>query len=206
MLLSSPDEGGAAIDFLTCFIEDEYGLSAVDFPVHTVADIGANIGLFSMAARGYFPTARIHSYEPNPRVLEHSSKNAAAAEFTLFAEAVGARAGYVSIDESGGSNQARTIAASKSGHRIPQVSLSTVVERLGGRIDFAKIDSEGAEWELLADPTAWPAIKNIRMEYHLWGRRVFTDVEQSLGRIGFQIHHHSSAGEWGTVWARNTKA
>lgn len=203
--ISSPTEHGATNDFLTCFIEDDYGLSAVGFPVQTIADIGANIGFFSMAARAYYPGAKIHAYEPNPRVLEHSLKNAATAEFNLFAEAVGATAGYVAIDDSGDSNQARTIPGAGSRSQIPQVSLSTVVERLGGRIDLAKIDCEGAEWELFSDSPAWAGIKNIRMEYHLWGKHVFTDVEQSLRRNGFEIHHHKPAGEWGIVWARNTK-
>ena len=159
-----------------------------------------------MAARSYYPTATIHAYEPNPRVLTYSSKNASVANFTLFAEAVGATPGHVFIEDSGDSNQARTTAAADSGARVPQVALATVVERLGGTIDLAKIDCEGAEWELFTADAAWAGIKHLRMEYHLWGKHTFTDVEQSLRRIGFEIHHHAPAGEWGTVWARNTKA
>src|SRR5690349_15571541 len=63
--VSFPSESGAVNDFFTCFIEDEYGLSEIGHPVHTIADIGANIGFFSMTARSYFPDAIIHAYEPN---------------------------------------------------------------------------------------------------------------------------------------------
>lgn len=203
--VSSPAEDGAARDFLTCFIDDEYGLSEIDFPVQTITDIGSNIGFFSMAARSYYPAATIHSYEPNPRLLPYSSENASVAHFTLFPEAVGAEPGYVSIDDSSDSNQARTISASDASVRIPRVSLSTVVERLGGRIDFAKIDCEGAEWDLFTDRAAWKCIRHVRMEYHLWGKHVFADVEQSLREIGFEIYRHRPSGEWGTVWARNIK-
>jgi FkbM family methyltransferase len=204
--IASPTEHGATNDFLACFIDDEYGLGKIDFQVQTIADIGANIGFFSMAARSYFPTATIHAYEPNPRVLPYSSKNAASAQFTLFAEAVGATPGFVSIEDLGDSNQARTISAADSGSRVPQVSLSTVVERLGGRVDLAKIDCEGAEWELFIDSAAWAGIKHIRMEYHLWGKHTFTEVQQSLHRIGFEIDRHKPSGEWGTIWGHNVKA
>jgi FkbM family methyltransferase len=200
----SPAEEGARNDFLTCFIEDEYGLGEIRFPVQTIADIGANIGFFSMAARSYFPTATVHAYEPNPRVLPYASKNAISAQFTLFAEAVGAKAGFVSIEDSGDSNQARTISP-ESESRIKQVPLSSVVQRLGGRIDLAKIDCEGAEWELFTDSAAWPHIRHIRMEYHLWGKRAYSDVEQCLSSIGFRIHFHKPSGDWGTIWARNLK-
>lgn len=204
--VASPLEQGAKNDFLTCFIDDEYGLAKIKFPVRTIADLGANIGFFSMAARSYFPTSTIHAYEPNPRVLSYSSKNAAVAQFTLFAEAIGPSTGVVSIEDSGDLNQARTVAARNSSVKIPQVPLSVVVERLGGRVDLVKIDCEGAEWELFPDTAAWRSIRHMRLEYHLWNKHTFAEVDQALQRIGFEIHHHRSSGEWGTVWARNVKA
>src|SRR5688572_28844357 len=49
--VSSPEgEIGASIDFRSCFIDDEYGLSKIAVPVRIVLDIGANVGYFSMAA------------------------------------------------------------------------------------------------------------------------------------------------------------
>jgi FkbM family methyltransferase len=202
--VSHPDESGIAADFLTCFIDDGYGLGRVEGPVRTIADIGANVGFFSMAARAAFPVAEIHAYEPNPRILPHLAKNAEAARFRAWTEAVGATSGFISIEDTGDSNQARTTLASASAPGIPQVPLSTVVERLGGQIDLAKIDCEGAEWEMFADSAAWRRIRLVRMEYHLWGRHVFAEVRESLHRLGFEIHHHESDLEWGTVWCRNT--
>jgi FkbM family methyltransferase len=201
--VSYPDEQGAGTDFLTCFIDDAYGLGQVDGSVRTIADIGANVGFFSMAARGVFPDAEIHAYEPNPRILPYFTKNAEAARFRALTEAVGATTGFISMEDAGESNQARTTLASDSSTRIPQVSLSTVVERLGGRIDLAKIDCEGAEWEMFTDPVPWRGIRLVRMEYHLWGRHVFEEVRESFHRLGFEIHHHDFDREWGTVWCRN---
>ena len=203
--LALPPEHGAQSDFVTCFINDDYGLSKTKGPVKTIADIGANIGFFSMAARSYFPNATIHAYEPNPRILQYSTTNAACAEFTLFSEAVGRTTGLVSIVDCGDSNQARTSSAENRVASVPQVVFSTVVRRLGGQIDLVKIDCEGAEWELFADEIPWLAVKRLRMEYHLSEDRTYTDLECSLSRLGFQIHHHQPSGLFGTVWARNIK-
>lgn len=85
-----------------------------------------------------------------------------------------------------------------------QVPLAEVVERLGGRIDLAKIDCEGAEWEMFQAAEPWRRIADVRMEYHLWGPPCFRgEVEQIFSELGFDIYFHNSAGEWGTVWARN---
>jgi FkbM family methyltransferase len=202
--VSSPDELGAKNDFLTCFLDDDYGLAGVHFPVRTIADIGANIGFFSMAARSYFPNATIHAYEPNPRVFPHVSKNASAAGITLFPEAVGSVPGYVFMEDSGESNQARTSVTEESGTQVPQITLETIVNRLGGSIDLAKIDCEGAEWEIFKSRSAWTKIKHVRMEYHLWGKHSYSELEVTLRRIGFEVHRHMPAGEWGIVWARNS--
>src|SRR5882672_6964366 len=52
-------------EFHKIVLEDCYRLSDVKRPVRTVLDIGANIGLFALAARQQFPGALIHCYEPN---------------------------------------------------------------------------------------------------------------------------------------------
>lgn len=202
--LAYPDEHGVRMDFLLCLIDDEYGLRQIQKPLTTIADIGANVGFFSLAARSSFPNATIHSYEPNPRILPYLSRNAEAGEFNVYAEAVGAAEGWVVIEDTGDSNQARTASpVTESSSAVRQVALATVIERLGGHIDLAKIDCEGAEWEMFEDNASWQHIQDVRMEYHLWGRRRFEDLKQTLNGLGFDIYFHNPAGEWGTVWARN---
>ena len=197
--LSYPSEQGISADFVTCCMVDEYGLSRISGPVHTILDLGSNVGFFSLAARARFPAAAIHAYEPNPRVLRHLRPNAEACGVKVFAEAVGDRAGCVTMTERGDSNQARTRAV-ESGD-IPLVALSTAVARLGGRVDLAKIDCEGAEWEMFQDVQAWTGIRQLRMEYHLWQRHEYRELSSKLTELGFRIERHSPSGEWGTIWA-----
>jgi FkbM family methyltransferase len=197
----SNGEHGARIDFLMCLIEDGYGLDALKETPSTILDIGANQGFFALAAGSFFPNATIHCYEPNPRILPVLEQNAALVRAEVFREAVGSSEGTVFLEESGDSNQARTTSVA-SGGAVPQVSLRMAVERLGGRVDLAKIDCEGAEWEMFGNPEHWTAIRHLRMEYHLMNRQAFSEVHSHLLAFGFEIFHHESSGDWGTVWAR----
>lgn len=197
--LEFPDELGIRNDFLACVIEDAYGLRELGFIPQTILDIGANVGFFSMAARSFFPNALIHAYEPNQRIMRALANQASAARFQYFPEAVGSRAETVEIIEGGDSNLART-EVSHQGSTI-QISLKEAIDRIGGFVDVAKIDCEGAEWDLFQAPDCWKNISQIRMEYHLWGKRRFTEVVENMDRLGFEITRHDSSGEFGLLWA-----
>ena len=203
--IAAPQEQAARCDFVTCFLSDEYGLGSVKFPVRTIADIGANVGFFAMVARAHFPAARIQCYEPNPRVHPYLRQNTAALRVEVFPEAVGARDGWARVHDPGESNAASTSPAESAGEGVRQVSLGTVVERLGGQVDLAKIDCEGAEWELFTEPAPWARIRHVRMEYHLVGGHTYGDVSAALHGLGFRIGHHRAEGNMGTVFATRPK-
>lgn len=202
--LASPQEHGAKIDAMVCFVEDDYGLSSTSHTPRTILDIGANLGFFSMAARGYFPTAEIHAYEPNPRIRSFVQANATNAGVSLFGEAVGAKQGDVFMVDAGDSNQA-SVTESGEGIKVPQTSFREVIRRLGGSVDLAKIDCEGAEWELFTCRDEWACIKSLRMEYHLLSKWTYDDVTECIvNQLGFRILRHAPSGQWGTLWAERT--
>lgn len=206
--LDIPAEKGATYDFLTCFVDDEYGLTDLPCAPKTILDVGANIGFFSMAARSFCPQALIHAYEPNARALGFCKRNLQDLGIVVFGEALGSRDGQVFIDDVGDSNQARVSAAPGISNSIAvrQVTLATAIERFGSNcIDLLKLDCEGAEWDLFSDVESWRRVKYLRMEYHLWGSRSYGDVAKALATIGFNITFHRPAGEWGTVWAENSR-
>jgi FkbM family methyltransferase len=199
--LSYPDEHGTAHDFLSCIIEDHYGLCTFPSAARTILDIGANVGFFSLAARSYFPDAVIHAYEPNPRLLSCVRQNAAIGRFVIYPEAVGSEGGRVSIVDDGDSNQARTVARDPLvDEGIQQVPLREAIARLGDCVDLAKIDCEGAEWDLFHDRESWRKIHRLRMEYHLWRRHTFAELTRTLHDLGFSIDKHVPSGEFGLVW------
>lgn len=210
--LHYPADHGAESDFFACIIRNDYGLGRQMRDVRTILDIGANVGFFSMAARGHYPAATIHAYEPNPRVLSFLSANTSALGVEMHPEAVGSRSGFVQILESGSSNQARTGEIARTGAGagagivetggIAQIALDTAIERMGGTVDLLKLDCEGAEWDLFKLRDAWKRVRNLRMEYHLFRGETVEQVDRTLRGLGFEpIHWERDAG-FGMVWAR----
>jgi len=201
--IATPDERGAHGDFLMCLLDDGYGISQVIDQPANILDIGANLGFFALAARSFFPESTIHCYEPNPRILPYLHQNALAASAEVFCEAIGVAEGVVFLEEQGDSNQARTTGA-KSGVSVPQITLAQSIDRLNGQIDLAKIDCEGAEWEMFENPEPWKYIRHLRMEYHLGNQKCFQEVASKLATFGFTIFRHYPADRWGTIWAKRT--
>jgi FkbM family methyltransferase len=197
--LEFPDELGIKIDFLACVIEDVYGLRELGFTPRTILDIGANVGFFSLAARSYYPNALIQAYEPNQRIIPALANQARVADFQYFPEAIGSRACRVAIVDNGNSNQVRTSISDEGSTR--QISLKQAIDRLGGFVDVAKIDCEGAEWDLFQASECWVKFLHVRMEYHLWGKHSFSEVAKNMSRLGFKIIRHIPGGEWGLLWA-----
>lgn len=198
ILLSLPQDHGAQSDFFACFIRNDYGLRHGLREVRTILDIGANVGFFSIAARARYPRATIHAYEPNPRVLPFLQSNTSQLDIVIHPQAVGDCEGFVSILDSGASNQART---SPAGGGIPQVTLDTAIERLGGSVDLLKLDCEGAEWDLFRLGDCWQRVRDIRMEYHLFHGETVEQVEQKLGDLGFTVTRRRPDVGFGMVWA-----
>jgi FkbM family methyltransferase len=186
--------------FFENFIDDQYGLAEMEGPISTIADIGANVGCFTLAAKAYFPAATIHAYEPNPRIQPVLQQNATKVGACMFPEAVGGVDGYVKMIDDSFSGNARTERAETSFHAIPQVTLEKVIQRLGGEVDLLKIDCEGAEWQILSDDHSLRKIKRMRMEYHLWGGRSFDELAEVVARHKFEIIHHRPQGEFGVIW------
>jgi FkbM family methyltransferase len=204
--LRFPLEEGIKWDFVTVFLEDAYGLASCGIPIRAILDIGGNVGFFSVAAKHYFPGAVVHSYEPNPVAFEYAANQSRQCNFKLFAEAVGGHNGRVSLDFCAGldSNLCRT--KEDPTGSVCQIGLDEAIERMGGAVDLLKLDCEGAEWEMFAETHCWKAIRELRMEYHLFNGKTHADLVQALGAIGFQIHWHrfDRKSHYGLVHARNT--
>jgi len=203
--LRFPLEEGVKWDFLAVFLEDAYGLAGCDQPVRAILDIGGNVGFFSLAAKHYFPKAVVHSYEPNPLAFEYAASQSQQCDFRLFPEAVGGHTGRVSMDFCAGldSNLGRTKEDVRGS--VPKIGLDEAIERIGGVVDLLKLDCEGAEWEMFREARCWKAIRELRMEYHLFMGESHADLVRALDTIGFQInlHRFDRESHYGLVHAKN---
>ena len=172
--------------------------------VKTVVDIGANQGLFTIAARQQFPKANLFCYEPNDQlqtVLDHNSNQLNA---NAWYEAVTKEDCKVEL-EFGETDLQNTTKVSLNGE-IAGTAFKKVIERAGGNIDLLKLDCEGAEWDLLEDADSWEHIRSVTMEYHLSARAGIhhSDMEKIFKKLDFKVLNHNQLSEtFGLVTAVN---
>lgn len=190
LFFNHPGSGEFRYEFTEICLNDCYQLGLLKTKlkkIRSVVDIGANQGLFLLAARKKFPGAGLQGYEPNLALQPNLGKNAEALKADVFFEAVTRENGRVVLNLSH-SDLHSTTSHSKDGS-IKATAFSQVIERAGGQVDILKLDCEGAEWELFEDGVSWQKVKCVTMEYHLWAKEgsSHTAVIDILQRLGFKI-------------------
>jgi FkbM family methyltransferase len=179
-----------AYEFNEICINDCYHLTELKknlSNVRVIVDIGANQGLFAIAARQLFAHASITCYEPNQMLEPVLSQNAGLLHAKVFYEAVCQTDCKLTL-KLGKSDLHTQIQHSPNGH-ITGTSFSKLVQRAGGRIDILKMDCEGAEWELFEESSTWEKIRSVTLEYHLWANKNKSaeDVIAILQNFGFTL-------------------
>jgi len=124
-------------------------------PGMTVAEIGANVGFFTLLFSGLAgPAGRVLAFEPDPENFRLLEKNAAAngrANISCRRAAVTDKAGSLKLYLSGENRGDHRIYDCGEGRpcvEIPAVSLDGELGP-GGRVDFIKMDIQGAEYKAL---------------------------------------------------------
>jgi FkbM family methyltransferase len=162
--------------------------------VKVVLDIGANIGIASVYFASSFPNAVVHAFEPEPgncEVLEANARQLPRIQAHRFA--LGAEDGELALFDSddrsnfgGFSSYGLGVDAARS-RTVPVRHAGRALAELGIRnVDVLKIDTEGAEWEILTamDRAVLGGARVIMGELH--GRRDFQllDFLQPMFHIG----------------------
>jgi len=170
----------------------ESGIRVED--VRTVLDIGANAGISAVYFAARFPQAVVHAFEPDPGNCELLRMNAAArVRIHVHPFALGSRDGELTLYDS--DDPANFGGFSAHGMGIdPRRSKAVTMRHAGrclaelgiGAIDVLKIDTEGAEWDIVTalDPALLANVRVIMGELH--GMRDFAllDYLQPLFDIG----------------------
>lgn len=169
-------------------------------PGDKVLDIGGNFGAFALlAGKLVGPEGEVHCYEPVPESIErirgHVLLNSLP-KVSLFQEAVGGDAGTISfyLSEKSALNSSqpmidgRTMAAGKR-VEVKQVSITEVMSRIDGELAFAKIDCEGAEYEIMDRMTdaELARIRTLVMETHSVPGRSRERIIEKLRDNSFDI-------------------
>ena len=136
-----------------------------------IIDCGANIGLSVMYFKQKFPNAKITAFEADPlifKVLENNIKNANLKNVVIFKKALWNKETTIQFntDNSDGGHIA---ADTKNGIEVQTVKLSKYINE---KIDFLKIDIEGAELKVLTEcQNKLHFVDKIFVEYHSFKNR-----------------------------------
>lgn len=170
-----------------------------------ILDLGANVGLFTVFALRRWPGARITAFEPDPAnvAVLRSCVALNPGDVTVVGAAAASADGFLPFVTGRGAESHRR----HPDEIAPTVDLPCVdVFAHLATADFAKIDIEGGEWELLADARlVTVGLRALVVEHH--GRHCPTDDPRATARrmlvdAGFQVQPGGSAvGGVGVLWA-----
>lgn len=180
------------------FLQSEYFASGFEIKGNDVViDIGAHIGFFSIYAASKAKNGKVYAFEPAPDNLEMLRKNIELNKLNnvkIVNAAIAAEEGvrdFILYPRSHAANSfVYSATEEKNIIKVATVNLGKFVERENiNRIDFLKIDSEGAEYEILFGlrPDEFRKIKKISMEYHeMDERRNVKTLAAFLEQNGFK--------------------
>ena len=149
-----------------------------------ILDLGANVGLFSIWAALRWPGARTISVEPLPRNVELLRRNLALAlgegEHEVVAAAATTADGEVTFGDVAQFSMGRVVDGGE-GVTVPS---RDVFDLIGDGVDLLKVDIEGAEWPIVADPRFSAALAPVIMfEHHPHGAPAGATPEASAAAV-----------------------
>ncbi len=179
-----------------------------------VIDIGANVGIFTMAVKLKAPQATVYAFEPIPdtfQVLEQNVRLLGCSDIHLYNVAIGSRDKVEktftffphmpgnstavpalkedqkpAMDQLFGKELSDLLHQSET--RVVQVrTLSSVIREQGiTSVDFLKVDVEGSEVSVLEgiEQVHWPIFKQVAVETH--NTQLREQVSEILAEHGFE--------------------
>jgi FkbM family methyltransferase len=190
--------GGFKYEFIETCLNDGYHLNEIKKKlkdIKVIVDIGANQGLFAIAARKHFANASITCYEPNEQLESYLSPNASILNAEVYYEAVTKENCKVQLQFGETDLHTTTLHDDEGG--VTGISFRNVIERAGGKIDVLKMDCEGGEWEILEDEESFKNVRSLSMEYHLWAKPGIKVEElfKRLEKLNFKVIFHNPLTE-----------
>jgi FkbM family methyltransferase len=156
----------------------------------TILDLGSNIGLTVAHYAVLFPRARILGIELDPESADLARRNVAdwSDRCEVITGAAWVRDEEVQFERILGEEFGSHVRErSDKSISVPGYGLTGLVERLGGEVDFLKMDIEGGEDEVLVHNTGWAeAVRSIKIEVH-HGPTALEECRRHLVDLGFDV-------------------
>ena len=182
--------------FTEIFVRGIYRFrAATDAPL--IIDCGANIGMSVLNFKRQYPKAKVIAFEPDHGNFQLLSKNVTANDLphvTLKQAAVWTANGSISFSSE--ASEASHIAADGSGSQV--VTAFRLADLLAAeeRIDFLKIDIEGAEWPVIQDcAPVLGKVQHLFLEYHGKTSETYklAGIMNILQDAGFSVYVQNAA-------------
>lgn len=192
----------------------EEGLSPViklikerSISVETIVDCGANIGLTSLYLNSHLPAAKILALEPEPdnfrRLLKNIGQNKAD-NITPVQIGVWSKKAMLEHDINFCFAKGWAFSLRESNHDKGSIAVDTLanilVEHQIEKVDYLKMDIEGAEFELFRNLNTWKTVldnaKIVTIEVHEKKGSIF-EIASVLRSNGFEFDKY---GELLTAW------
>ena len=192
-------------------------------PGDTFVDVGAHVGLYTMAAAlRVGPSGRVMAFEPDPQscalLRENVRLNALQGQITVEEAVVGRHAGSVRF-LAGGESESRVATAAEAGADALTVRSLALDGSVLGRVAVLKVDVEGYEEEvlrgalgLLTSPERRPRAIFVEAHPYAW-EAVGTTSESLLALLdgagytvtGADDREVHNLARWGEIIARPSK-
>lgn len=215
LTMAAPNFPGARVPLYEIFVEDAYRMPWITRglrPDATVLDIGGHIGCFTVAMAAAMPGATIHTYEASPVTHSWLARNVAANHLDgrvhPHHSAVSDHIGELTFaDNSRGSGlNGLTAPASASMVTVPTVTFDEAVRRAGGAVDAVKMDTEGAEYDIIlpSSPESWASVQRVAMEFHPVAGHSVDELLAFFAAVGLverdRVSDQTPEGEIGMLW------
>ncbi len=164
-------------------------------PKDTVVDIGAQIGCFSIYAAQLAKDGTVYAYEPHPgnfELLKKNKKLNKIKNLRIFNTGVSNKKGFSKLFLSEDNSGAHSIfeADTKKFLAFKTTTLAEIVKKIG-KINFLKIDAEGAEYPILlsSGEETFNLIDKIVLEYHdcLDHGHNYLELVKLLEKMGYKV-------------------
>lgn len=176
------------------FIEEIYKLNLSPRPY--IIDCGANIGMSIIYLKDRFPDADIVAFEPDDKNFDLLTKNVTSfglTGVTLKKEAVWIADTELSFKNEGTMSSKIDIAQDSALQKVKAIRLKNLLTK---KIDFLKIDIEGAEYAVLKDISEnLHFVNHLFLEYHgiFDQNKELIEIFEILQKAGFRFYIKEAA-------------
>ena len=207
-----PNKPGARVPVYEIFAEDTYRLAWLldGLAAPVVLDIGGHIGCFSLAVAQRSPRARVWSYEASPSTAGWLARNVTANDLDHRVStrhvAIADRRGTLSFADNDGGSSLNGVTAPTGSTRqvqVPCITFGDAVAAAGGHVDLVKIDTEGAEYDIVlaSDPADWASVERLVLEYHDVPGREWSELREFFTDLGLRVTDlEETTRRQGTAW------